>query len=56
MSRLEPMPRPACTGREGEPAALALAKSDERQREKAEQERLCRADDLHQHLILKGEA
>jgi len=27
----------------------------ERQREKAEQERLCRSEDLHEYLTLKGE-
>jgi hypothetical protein len=32
-----------------------LARATDRQREKAEQERLCRADDLHEYLTLKGE-
>jgi hypothetical protein len=47
-------PRPACTGRNQEPAVLVRA--SERQREKAEQERLCRADALHEYLTMKGEA
>lgn len=50
--RREPIARPACTGRNQVPEALA--KATKRQREKAEQERLCRAGDLHQYLTLKG--
>lgn len=45
-------PRPVCTGREDEPAALSA--STERQREKAQQELLTRADDLHEYLRMKG--
>ncbi len=36
-------------------AALESTSSTERQREKAEQERLCRSEDLHEYLTLKGE-
>ena len=45
------IPRPACTGREDEPAVLATT---ERQREKAQQELLTRAEELHKYLMMKG--
>ena len=38
-----------------EARAINEAATTERQREKAEQELLCRADDLHDYLTLKGE-
>jgi hypothetical protein len=47
--------RPCCTGREDEPAVLAVAdQPTERQREKVQQELLTRADDMHEYLMMKG--